>query len=164
MNNHLDFVIQDCLKSYSDVYTTSAKSIDEILPLVLENLSSHKSTDLVSPESPLTPAIAMPSLFQSAQKVDSADVPKQNILFDSMEMASPVSSPGTLEDAPKVLFTCLKCSESYRALRELKRHQKKHNNPNKHGCTIMGCKRTFYRSDAMRVHVRSHERRMEKMY
>jgi hypothetical protein len=69
---------------------------------------------------------------------------------------SPVDAP---VEAPKGRFTCLDCGLQYRSIRELKRHRLKHSEPRKNRCCIVGCMKTFHRSDAiMRVHVKAHER------
>jgi uncharacterized Zn-finger protein len=152
---YLEELIQDCLREYADVYKPSA--INDIQPLFLEH-------EQVSPASPLTPGITVPFSVQSAKTVNLAYVQNRSLFsFESMERLSPVTPPGASDDPRKDRFICVECSRSYNGKTELKRHQRKHNQPNKYACTIVGCIKTFYRSDAMRAHAKAHERRLERM-
>jgi uncharacterized Zn-finger protein len=58
-------------------------------------------------------------------------------------------------------FTCQVCSKAYRGKRELTRHMKKHDAPNRFSCSIDGCLQTMYRVDAMRNHIKKHEKRLK---
>jgi uncharacterized Zn-finger protein len=128
--NYLDFLIQDCLREYENVYIHSA--------IQLSTAQSNQSDN----------SIAVLLLLE------------QNLFsFESMETVTPVSLEEAPAEGPKKRFSCLECNLSYSGKTELKRHQLKHK-PNKHGCSIMGCMKTFHRSDAMRVHAIAHERRV----
>jgi hypothetical protein len=176
--NDLDFLIHDCLREYDDVYipsvidtsiTQSAKRDKSIgVPLLLEQ--SHFTFNYPNYVSRVSPAIAMPSSIPSIQKDNLAEVtevpfvfPKHSVFcFKSMEMITLVSPAESPMEGPKNRFSCLECSLSYSGKPMLKRHQQKHNHPNKHKCTIMECGKTFHRSDAMRAHAKVHERRILK--
>jgi uncharacterized Zn-finger protein len=58
-------------------------------------------------------------------------------------------------------FTCQVCSKAYRGKRDLARHMKKHNAPNRFSCSIDGCLQTMYRVDAMQNHIRTHKKRLK---
>jgi uncharacterized Zn-finger protein len=85
--------------------------------------------------------------------------PKQISRADS----SPIS-PEEVSERPLALnnrFTCNVCSNQCRGKLELTRHMKKHNSPNRFPCSIAGCLQTFYRMDAMRCHIKAHEKRLK---
>jgi hypothetical protein len=63
-------------------------------------------------------------------------------------------------DAQDKRFVCEECSKSYQGSRQLQRHMLKHRNPNKYKCTVPGCDKTTYRMDAIRSHIKVHERRL----
>jgi Zn finger protein HypA/HybF involved in hydrogenase expression len=151
--NDLDFLIHDCLREYDDVYipsvidtsiTHSAKRDKSIgVPLLLEQNFNYPNY-----VSRVSPAITMPSI----QKDNLAEVtevpfvfPKHSVFcFKSMEMVTLVSPAESPMEGPKNRFSCLECNLSYSGKPMLKRHQQKHNHPNKHKCTIMECGQIDY--------------------
>jgi uncharacterized Zn-finger protein len=129
---NLDFLIQDCLKAYTEEtleFEMPARSTtgqyDEfpgqlILP---ENILSFDLTEELSPVTP-------------------AEVSELPLALNNR-------------------FICCECSKPYRGKRELTRHMKKHSSPNKYSCTVEGCLQTTYRLDAMSSHVKIHEQRLK---
>jgi predicted RNA-binding Zn-ribbon protein involved in translation (DUF1610 family) len=55
----------------------------------------------------------------------------------SMESISPITPAEISIESPKARFNCPECSQSFRGNRELKRHQRKYNETNKHSCTAV---------------------------
>jgi hypothetical protein len=90
--------------------------------------------------------------------------PKQIFSLNSTQELSPLTQEKASERplAQNDLFTCRVCSKAYRGKRELTRHMKKHDSPNKFSCSIDGCLQTMYRVDAMQNHIRAHEKRLKK--
>jgi uncharacterized Zn-finger protein len=154
----LNFLIHDCLREYSNDYIPS--TVDESIaqstqivkcidvPLLLEwNLFSFQYKNVVSP------VIAMPSPVPSTHTLSG---------LESMESPSTVSTVESPVEAPNDQFICLQCNKSYLGAKQLSRHQKKHDTPDKYSCPFVGCKMKTYRLDGMRSHVRCHERRILK--
>jgi uncharacterized Zn-finger protein len=83
--------------------------------------------------------------------------------FNSTEELSPLSQLDAYKGARALTnrFACNDCHKSYSGKRELTRHMKKHNSPNKFSCSIDGCLHSTYRIDAMRCHIRAHEKRLK---
>jgi uncharacterized Zn-finger protein len=169
--SNLDSLILDCLEAYAD----------DNIPLTIDSSSaqsaqSDKSIDVTFlPEqrlfemqpmlvSPATSVFSSP--IQSTQWDKFADIPfifpKQNLFFDSMGLISPVSPLEESAAASKSRIKCSQCGNSYLGSRQLTRHMKKHNEPNKYSCTVAGCKQKTYRVDGMRSHIRAHEQRVLK--
>jgi predicted RNA-binding Zn-ribbon protein involved in translation (DUF1610 family) len=167
--SYLDFLIQDCLREYANDYipssidestaqsTQSAKLID--VPLLLErNRFSFKYTNLVSRASPaITNSLPVPS----TQYDNFAEAP---FVFPAKETLSGLKSMESLPHVSPVKtnakFNCPHCRKAFLGAKQLLRHQKKHDTPNKYSCPIVGCKTKMYRADAIRTHVKSHERRI----
>jgi hypothetical protein len=130
--SYLDFLIQDCLKAYADDYVPSSTNIP----------------------SPVTASSVQPTQSDFPQGLE------KNIFgTDSIEMVSPVSPVDAQREAHSQ-YVCEECNKSYPGKRQLKRHRHKHKTPDKYMCTIDGCEKTSYRMDAMRSHVKAHEKRI----
>jgi uncharacterized Zn-finger protein len=146
---HLSLAIND-----SNIQSAKRDKLGVLLLLLDQNLFSFNNPNFV------------PSSVPSIQKdnlAEVAEVPFDNVFcFKSMEVATSVSPAEAPMEGPKIRFRCLECNLSYSGKTELKRHQQKHNQPDKHKCTIMKCGKTFHRSDAMRAHAKVHERRILK--
>jgi hypothetical protein len=161
--SYLDFLIQDCLGEYANDYpdnseksqiTQTDKSMAAPLPSIEEKLFGSKSTNVISPVSPLTPDTAMCDSTQPAQTYNSADVAAKLLTIKIRKWKIPPSNANR--------FFCDECDKSYRGKRELLRHQRKHNTPDDYVCTVVGCTKTSYRVDVMRLHIKSHEKRALK--
>jgi uncharacterized Zn-finger protein len=54
------------------------------------------------------------------------------------------------------------CRKSYGGSRQLQRHILKHSEPNKFRCTVAGCLKTAHRKDAIRSHIKTHEKKEKR--
>jgi uncharacterized Zn-finger protein len=129
---NLDFLIRDCLKAYTE------ETLEfEILP-------------------PARSATGQYEEFPGQLLL-----PEHILSFDSTEELSHVT-PAVVSELPlNNRFICRVCSKPYRGKLELTRHMKKHSSPNKYSCTVEGCVQTMYRIDAMRSHIKLHEKRFK---
>jgi hypothetical protein len=131
---NLDFLIRDCLKAYTE------ETLEFEIPSTAQ-LAKGQYEELPGP-----------FIF-----------PEQILSFNSIEELSPLS-PAEASDgflALKDRFTCRVCSKPYSGNRELNRHMKKHSSPDKFSCTVDGCLHTSHRIDAMRCHIKKHEKRLK---
>jgi hypothetical protein len=81
------------------------------------------------------------------------------------DMQQSVSTSQELtSDTSTYNFTCELCSKSYQGSRQLQRHVLKHSEPNKFRCTVSGCLKTAHRQDAMRSHIKTHEKKEKQRY
>jgi hypothetical protein len=79
--------------------------------------------------------------------------PDDSVKYEPTQEISPVSSES------EGCFACPECKNVYSGLRQLKRHLQSHKNPHKYACTVQNCPKTSHRVDAMRSHIRAHEKR-----
>jgi uncharacterized Zn-finger protein len=131
---NLDFLIRDCLKAY----TEETLEFDIPSPAQLAKIQYDE----------------IPSPLKFPENVFS---------FNPIEELSPLSPAEASKEflALNHRFACDLCSKKYRGKRELNRHMKKHDSPNKFSCTIDGCLQSTYRIDAMRCHIKKHEKRLK---
>jgi hypothetical protein len=87
---------------------------------------------------------------------------EQTLFLESMDLVSPVSPIDVTNQEAHIYFDCGDCSKSYPTKKQLQRHTLKHNIPNKYKCTVDGCENTSHRKDAMRSHIKKHERRIKR--
>jgi uncharacterized Zn-finger protein len=174
--NYLDFLIQDCLREYANDYipsaidastaqsTQSAKFID--VPLLEQNFFSFKNTNLVSQASPAISSLVPSNQSDNAVEIPSVFPAKENLSgiepIESLHTVSPIEAPAATLSARLTRLICPQCMKSYLGVKQLLRHQLKHNEPYRYSCTVAGCERKTYRLDGMRSHVKSHERRILK--
>jgi hypothetical protein len=57
---------------------------------------------------------------------------------------------------------CNKCPAKFVSKYHLKRHDKKHTEGEKFGCSVPGCRTTSHRSDNMAKHIDTHQKRLAK--
>jgi uncharacterized Zn-finger protein len=133
-----------------------------------------------SPDSFGTLNLTTPSLLapQSLLADTTLDWSYDDLLMPLMDSAMPVvlstekpiriaSKPGGRKlKAESVMggtrHYCTDCPASFVSKYHLKRHEKKHSEKDKWGCTIAGCKVTSHRSDNMAKHIDTHTKRLAK--
>jgi uncharacterized Zn-finger protein len=133
---NLDFLIRDCLEAYTE------ETLDFEIP-------SHARSATDQRDETADTSFGFPEL-------------EHIFNFTSTEEVSPIT-PEEASEGPlgtETPFTCNVCGKPYRGNRQLKRHMKKHSSADKFSCTIEGCEKTSYRTDAMRSHIKAHERRL----
>lgn len=57
-------------------------------------------------------------------------------------------------------FVCPECNHVYGGKRQLVRHLRSHKEPKKYTCTVTDCFKTSHRIDAIRSHIKVHERQL----
>jgi uncharacterized Zn-finger protein len=139
---NLEFLIQDCLKTY------------EYVPNLADELPSPIQT-------PQTEHTEQPFQFHEPIVCINFKANEGQLSPISPSEVIPISHSKTT-DKPRKLFICFECDKSYKGIRQLTRHLQKHSAPDKYRCSIEGCEKTAYRFDAMRSHIKVHEKKVKR--
>jgi hypothetical protein len=152
---NLDFLIRDCLKTYTE--ETLEFEADWPLDFLIQDCLKAYTEETLEFE------VNWPTQLAKGQYEELPGpliISEQILSFNNIEEASPIT-PAEASECFEYRFTCDVCSKQYRGKRELNRHMKKHDAPNRFSCNIEGCLQTTYRLDAMRSHVKAHEKRLK---
>jgi hypothetical protein len=98
------------------------------------------------------------------QPKESYNLPAFNESFGILDLKAPPAAVKSSRGMNESIFTCRNCYKDFQSQRQLSRHSIKHNDPNKFRCTIAGCKKTAYRRDAIRCHIKVHEKRIKAQH
>jgi uncharacterized Zn-finger protein len=143
-------------KDYCNKSPTSNKSmsIDELIspPASAESSRGMQESRFVY-HNPTQPNESFASIKEYRNKLPTSN--------KSLSIEYLTAPPATAESSYRNRFVCDKCSKEYQGTRQLSRHMLQHNEPNKYSCPVDGCKKTAYRKDSIRSHVRTHERRIK---
>jgi hypothetical protein len=160
----------NCLYLLSEKRISNSMNLSTLIQDCIAAYTMDANENNSFPSSPPSSSASPLEMLSTAQEAQSqfdrfAEIPILSPEFSfkkTDELPSPLTPVSARGHALNAEFVCKHCQKEFRGRRQLHRHTQRHESPDRYSCPVENCQKTSHRIDAMRSHIKSHERRVQR--